>query len=609
MSRVFCLRINVFFVIIGTWLFIAAQSCEAVKTELPRYGPARGLVGVWIKGMSLNKDGIDILEFVDDGGFRWLKESPEGKISPASRRGKYLVSGSTVTFRYEEGSKETESREFAIKGRTLLLRGGPDQFKNYGDPYWDYFYFRETSPLKKAVPSKKANVLKALQEKVSITGSLTMVTKDFRTRNSYGTYTTWTLDLTLTNEIPFEIDLGNTLIVAQLPEEGLPLGYVRLRGPNHLLKGVKTPPRPHNCYLLNDFDSTDGGRTITIGGAGLVADGRGKHPSHAGFGRIGGRAKYIFFEEFNPGQWLKDQALTGILVILPEFIISTPSGLERYQPIITLSKESPLSGGSKWTVKEVEYVPIRLNRLRDILTSTSVPLFKKILAINWMALADTKNAPTELLKVLSSKNEGFLLAACLNCYTQFGLTGLEKWASELEFDENAPVGIQTKATKYLDTMNYHRPGLRSISSSIAPDLKGSTFGNKEDPSLGKNNLVGVRFSAPSEMVIRRIVAQLGRADMSKLWLYSDNNGQPGDKVKEFTGSGEDFRGKQFASANQVFWLVIAAEAAPGWAPPFWSRSPRNEVFNSYSLSKDGGKNWILSKDNYSLQTTIYYTEK
>lgn len=587
---------------------------DAQAPGVLRY-PHQGLVGAWIsvgpQGMNSDPGAAAILEFAQGGDFRWLKESPEETDSPDGRSGRYSVSGSTVTLHYDQGAKQSESREFAIKGRTLLLRGGPDQYKNYGDPYWDYFYLREATSGKQAIPSKSTNILGLLREKVSITGSLTMVTKDFRTWNSSGTYTTWTLDLKLTNNLPCDLDLGNTLILAQLPDDGLATGFVRVRGPDRLLKGAKTPARPHASYMLDDFDSTDGGRTASLAGASFVLDGKGTHPPHAGFGRVERESEYVFFEEFNPNRWLKPEAVAGMLVILPELIVTTPAGLERYRAIVSLRPDASAKDNSKWIVKQMEFVPMRMDSLRELLTSTDTILFKKVLAATWMVLADPQNAPSELSKVLEPKTQGSLLAACLNCYAQYSLAGFEKRAAQLEYDENAPAGIQSLATEYLDKLNYTRPGLRSVSNSTSaqPKAKEGSSQQGEGPPLGVNNLLAVRFAPRSEMVIRRIVVQLGRSRNAKLTLYSDQNGRPGGKLTEFSGSGEDFRGKQATRANQVYWLVVSAETLPGWAAPYWVTCARDDTFGAYASSNDGGKNWNIAKDNCALRTTIYYTDK
>lgn len=570
-------------------------------------GTEQGLVGTWVaagqQGMFGKPDYRgQVLEITSQGEFRWLNETAGGPMR--TRGGTYTVSGSTVTFRNDTGFGSL-AQEFAVKGRTLLLRspaGG-----EFGDPYWDYFYRREPAAGRVPIASKSSNILELLLEKTSITGSLTTVTKDFRKQGvsgTYsGTYTTWTLDLKLANQLPFDLDFGNSLIVAQLPEEGLASGFVRVRGADRLSNGLKPPASPHASYMLDDFDSTDGGRTALVGGAFFKLDGSGTHPSGAGFGRVQASSEYVFFEEVNPNRWLKPEAVAGMVVILPEVVAATPAGPERYRIIVSLGRESSAKESSSWVVKRIDVVPIRMEYLLDMLTRSDTTLFRKVLAANWMILTDPQNAARELSKVLEPKSQGSLLAACLSAYAQYGVAGFEKRAAELEYDDDAPAGIQSLATGYLDKLKYTRSDVGTVAcaAGIPPNDRG------ENPALGGKNRLAVRFVAQTEMVIRRVVVELGRSKGAKLSTYSDRDDRPGSKLTEFSGVGTDFRGKQAARAGQAYWFVVEAETIPGWADPYWNRCAPAESFEYFASSGNGGSRWKVRKENASLKTTVYYT--
>lgn len=588
------------------------SGCSWFTGDSARSRPDKGIVGAWTstgpQGMYRDSDARGrVLEFTGSGEFRWLKDVSAG-TSPSGRRGKYTVSGSSLTFRYDDGQKETETQEFAIKGKTLLFRRGADNFKEYGDPYWDYFYRREAATGARAVPSRSSNILGLLGEKVSVAGSLTMLTKDFSTSNASGTYTTWTLDVKLTNKLPFDLDFGNTLIVAQLQEDGLATGLVRVRGADRFSKGLKTPAQPHLSYLLDDFDSTDGGRTVALAGASFVFESKGTHPPGAGFGRVEAGSEAVFFEEFHPNRWLKPEAVAGMLVVLPEVVATTPAGPERYRVIVSLRPAASGKDNATWVVKRLEFVPMRTDKLLELFTGTDTILFKKVLAANWMILADPQNAAREMSSVLGAKSQGSLLAACLTCFAQYGVAGFEKRAAELEYDASAPAGIQSLATGYLDKLNYTRPGLLSASCSAAgqPNAAGGSS-SEGGPPLGANALVAVRFVPPGDTIIRRIVVEIGGSSNAKLSTYSDHKGRPGTRLAEFSGIGGDFRGTQETQAGQAYWLVVGAEAMQGWAEPSWARCARSDRFGSYASSSDGGARWTVSNENSSLKTTVYYT--
>ena len=575
-----------------------------------------GVEGTWIysdmRGLTSATDGAArLIEFTDDGAFRWFTESSNGITAPTERKGTYSVSNGTVTLDYE-GKEQTETRQFLNKGRTLLLRAGPTSFKNYNEPYWEYFY-RQTDATKATRMSKTDGVLQQVRDHVTITGTLTTRVKDYYISRGYqmgsesGTYAQWTADLILTNTLPFDIDLGNTFIVAQHPEEGLATGFVRIRGVNPRRKEHKTPPRPHASYLLDDFDSTGGGSTAVVGGGQFVFDDKGNHSVHAGFGRILACTPYVFFEEMNPHTWLKPEAVAGISIILPEFMVHTPHGTEGYQVILSMQKDSDTEDGFVWSVQRLDVVPMKLDVLREILTSTDSTIFKKILAVNWMALADADNASPELAKLMGAKTEGNVLAACLTCYEQYGLFGFEARAAELEYDSNAAVGIQLRATTYLDQMDYRRPGVVSISaiSNALPQASSAGAQQRDPPTLGTERLLAVRFAPANKMVVRRVVVDLGRSRNPKLMIYSDNQGLPGVKVADFAGAGDDFRGEHRMDANEVCWIAASSETIPGWADPFWSMCPRNSTFGPYAVSNDGGKTWSLDGSDIALKATVY----
>jgi len=571
--------------------------------------PDENLVGVWVvggsQGMSIESGESSLLEFAEDGTFRYFGEDENGKRVPSKRFGTYSISGSMLVMQYD-GSARPDESEYQLKGHMLLVRQTGSQLDHYGQPYWNVHYFRPASTKQNPFAFEGKDALASLRDQVVVAGSLTMETKSFSTWNSSGTFTEWILDLTLTNGLLCSIDLGNTLLVAQLGENGLPIGFVRIRGNHPLIGKEHTAAQPNLSYMLDGFDSTDGGRTISISGATMVSNCDGDHPPYAGFGQIHEKAEHYFFETMSPSTWMKPEAVVGTLAVLPEFIITTDDGIERYQAIVWFGEVNAERDKHVWSVKRVEFFPVRKEALHAILTGADETLFKKILAMNWLALSDMDGAASLFAKAFTGKTPGNLLGATLTCYSQHGLTGLGVFAAQLEYDAETPVGIQTRASQYLDKIGYERSGVASYASfRQTKDGESTKAFGEEDPKLGHNQRLAVPFMVQSDTTLRRVVLDVARYERVSMAIHSDNAGKPGPEVEHFESSGTDCRGTTRLSAGKTYWVVVAGESAPGWADPYWSRCKAFGIFGAYATSSDGGATWAPGDKELSLKVTIY----
>jgi hypothetical protein len=569
-------------------------------------------VGAWIytgsEGLSSATNESVSLILGRDGQYRRFVEIGNGQAKTNLAWGSYAVTNALVdavttntALRFDRIGPDhsTDTVPFMVKGRALFLR----EADPYGDgAHWGLYYRKDTVSVSAPVAANTTNVLGLLQTRMSVGGSLITEIKEFRTWNSSGTYCQWTLDLTVTNLLPFDVSLGHNLIIAQLSEDGLPSGYLRIRG----AEPGRTNNPSYASYFLDDFDSTDGGRTIYIQGARLSFPSGGHHPLHAGFGQIRRRSTYVFYEEVRPGTWLKPENVAGLQVVLPELVVSTPAGIERFQPIVSFVKGASTDNRNIWQARKTEFVPVDPSGLREIINSPDAVLFKKILAVNWLTRADSRNAGRMLAEDLSTKSQGSVLAVALLCCSEQRLSGFESRAVQLEDADDIPIGIWRRATDLLDAMKVDR-GLVCIASSTNAPSTSPTSSDYNQTQLDERNWMAVRFVAPTEMTITRVHADFGGpASNQKLILHMDRDGLPGERVQEFQGGGGEFRGRAALRPGQVCWFIVSRTSEQPGLASWWPRCETNVSFTACAASHDGGKSWQQVPGPSALQATVWY---
>jgi hypothetical protein len=579
---------------------------QLAPSEIAATPSAPQVVGRWSNAGMLGMSGsADLIEFSRDGAYRFFQPAMADEEEKTYSQGTYEVSGNNIIFSRtgdDDQPGDSYSQEFARKGRALLLRKPGSSTENYGDPFWEYCYPSGNEPPISPASCSGSELAKQLRDGLSYgLGKLSLEVRDFQTFNASGTYTSWTLELALQNRLGFDIDLGNTLIVAQISEEGMPVGVVRLRGPDRSPNGLAAPEQPNACYLLDDFDSTCGGRTVSIQGASFVMPADGDHPPHAGFGIVRAGSNYEFFEELRPNSWLKYSGVTGMVVVLPEFRITTPTGQDRWGAIISFRSSGGNDEKSEWVADNLELLPKNVSALKKQLTDPSTTLFRKVLFMNWLLQADAEAGSQGVLQAVENKSEGLLLATAMSCFTEYKLPQFAPRAVALEFDAAAASGIQKLASDYLDAIHHKREGIEIVKSPKAAeghqDLYPTTWG-------------AVRFVAPSSLVIRRVlIEKYASASNQHLQVWSDQGGKPGTKVAAFGGSGRDFRGNYELSQGDACWLVVLRDEEQGGFASGWMQCAADGVFTGSASTTDSGKTWSPGDAKNAFATEVWYSRK
>ena len=549
------------------------QIAEAVFQKLaqkPISELANSLVGEW-RGQD---EGGTVMVLGDDGTY-----STKGTY-PVT--GKYTLKDDVITI--NPSGRNEYKQNVLLRGDTLYLVE-PDSGTGFPTILR---YQRMNSPSSAALqPSTRLPKLEELASSLAVSGTLSAELKKFSTFNQSGTRMEWKLDLALTNSTPHAFAMGNTLVVAQISTDGSPTGYLRVRGVD-AFSASKPPVSPHVPYCLDDYDSTDGGRTIYMEGARFESEGNGKHPAHAGYGIVPPRAKREIVEFISPSVWLKQGAIQGIKIVLPDLIVETV-GKERrrFHAVANLKKTSVDEEKSEWSADGIQIFSSEPDEVVKILADNDASLFRRILAMNWLVQSDPENAGRRITELTAGLNQGELLAVALRCCTQWNMPGFETRALQLEEAVDTPVGIAAAAGAYLDSRKTRRNWKKKVAEAEKKDQMDSTTA-----SLSETSWVAVKIQINEAVVVRRFRAMLaGPASDEILSLHQDGKGLPGAKVADLVGHGGDARCKHGLSPG-TYWLTAKRPPNQDRLGAWWPLAKSASPFTGYATSNNGGTTWV-----------------
>lgn len=546
-----------------------------------------------------------------DGRFERIRGLLDSGQAAVMGNGRYVITGSAdsseedtesggvLRFETEAGGSRVEKKRFQVRGRALLL----EERNVIGEgQHWETYYRRDILTNTIRVASGTTNVLSMLSTLLAMNGTVAMEMKEIRGILSTERFNQWTLDLAVTSRLPFDAGLGDSLIVAQVADDGLPCGTIRVRGRDAVWSHGPVVKYPNASYLLDDFDSTDGGRSLVIDGTEFLIPCDGEHPPDAGYGFLRRRSDYRFYEILAPSRWLKPESVSGVLAVLPVLVVKTPDGEQRFGAIVSFAKETEGSRQSVWRSRGMDIVPIEPTALIDVLTSPDTTAFRKILAVNWLVMADPEGAGRRLSELLAGKTQGAALAAALRCAIPLRLAGFEEQAMALEDGDAAPIGIRRLATEYLDAMQLDR-GFQVLRCDTNDVISRDA---SREHRVSAQEWSAVRFLAPTSMVVRRILVNLGGpASNARVTVRDESGGFPGQVLAAFEGGG-DTRGSVRLQGGTAYWFVVSRDNAEPRMACWWQPGRADAVFTGYADSYNGGATWMMGGTDQTLDTEVWF---
>jgi hypothetical protein len=364
---------------------------------------------------------------------------------------------------------------------------------------------------------------------------------------------------------------------------------------------LKEPKSPHSTYFLDDFDSTDGGRTLYVEGARFQFDGKPEHPPHSGFGVAPARSKKALIESVSPNVWLKRGACVDMRIMLPDLHVRLAHGGQAtFHLVAILKKTKGDDEKSEWQVQSHELFPADSGELAKIVTDSDAMGFRKILAMNWLIAADPTHAGKTLVAATGQVNQGTALALALRCSAAWKLPGFEARALELEEAEDTPVGIALSAGRYLEEMKVSRRWTK-----VATGNATNSGPEKSNPRLGKSDWVAVKINLPENRIIRRVRAMVGGPGSDEVMaLHKDADGRPGVKTDDLTGSGGEGRCK-ISLPKGAYWLVVRRpndDRLGAW----WPLTANDGLFAGYATSSNGGATWQVGTPGMTCQCELWH---
>ncbi|MBK8094960.1 MAG: hypothetical protein IPK32_24060 [Verrucomicrobiaceae bacterium] len=579
-----CLSLQFIYFIALLFCSSCSKAQNVPTAETPIHELNTSISGQWLE----LEEPFDTLTLSPDGTYQRSGKNAE--------KGSYVVTDDQIEWR---APKNVWKNKYILRGDMLVTihEELPGQMQRR------FKHRRLINGLEaSAATYEQAPSLAEMSAGIIVSGTLKAERKSFSSFTQSGTYMDWELDLVLTNGTTHDLVLGNTLAVAQISTDGLPTGYLRICGPHPVPTNLKSPESPHSTYFLDDFDSTDGGRSIYIEGARFQFNGKGQHPAHSGFGVLQGKSKKALLESISPNVWLKQGAIADMRVVLPDLVVRLSH--DKHAVFHLLASFKKVTGDeekSEWQVQSQELFSSDPVELEKMVTTADGAGFRKILAMNWLIASDPENAGKKLAAATAHINQGTALALALRCCAAWKLSGFETQALKLEEAEDTPIGIAAAAGHYLEEMKTPRRWTKISTGTAANQGPGDA-----NPSLGTNRWVGLKIDLTKGITIRRFKAGLsGPASDEVMVLHKDDNGRPGIKIADLAGAGGEGRCK-LALEKGVYWLVVSRPANNDRLGAWWPLAPSGTPFSSYATSDNGGATWQTGTSGKTCECELWH---
>ncbi len=322
--------------------------------------------------------------------------------------------------------------------------------------------------LKQKTPDSACKVRQTLTEGLKVTISITREDLEKISTWDYKRipFRVWHINLELTNDTPWLIDLGNDIMLIEThAKSGLISGsacFTDLSGGAFSNIGVVP-----SLYLAGDggkflaWMSSYGienyelryrngeesffGVTMEFGGHRAVA--KKEDAYYHGFGELANKQTRAFEVTLKQEKWIEDTG-AGLRLVLPKLKLVNGRETQSYRLVLRLEEDA--TGEKRWHVAGQELISLEFTELCSLLKSSETDFAARILAGNWLAEEHPKQCIEPLVALAKISQEEQVLATCFQLLMRLKAKGLEVLADELMYAGSASPKTQLLALKYIE---------------------------------------------------------------------------------------------------------------------------------------------------------------
>jgi len=244
---------------------------------------------------------------------------------------------------------------------------------------------------------------------------------------------TWYVNLEITNDTPWVIELGNDVMLVEGHTNGKIVNgsalYANLTEKDNIfiepspipsLKGESKHQRPvlMSSYGIENYELRyqNGSRMC------FLKDYFEFQPAHqpraekdeayyCGFGELPDKQTRPFVVALEQGSWIKDEFYGDVRLVLPKMTLTNKKGVQNYRLVLYLS--SPKDDKEKWHIKRNEVISLEFEELSRLVQTPETNFVTRILAANWLAEEHPMRCGDPLSITAKTLEEGQLLNTCL----------------------------------------------------------------------------------------------------------------------------------------------------------------------------------------------------
>lgn len=319
-------------------------------------------------------------------------------------------------------------------------------------------------------PANFASARASLADDFKVTGTLTAGSKSESFGLSTASYQEWKVAIELRNGSPFDVNIGDDLIVFEADGDGTQFEGVALfvNQPDGDKDELHLFASRHDgdSFGVSNYECryTSGRYLRRTGSVFTFTAGPGGQVDAANLAtRVESGAQHRIEVALRQGTCLKPEFGASVRVVLPEITAETRAGSARFRVIAYCEPRG--ADKAEWVVARQEVIELSSERLQQLLRAPETSLITRICAANWLVRIDPERASPALVDVAKTLRSGQLLAACLELLTASRATGLGPHASDLLKDRQLPNGIRSLAARYIAASGY-ADGLHALTSVL-----------------------------------------------------------------------------------------------------------------------------------------------
>ncbi|MEW6367156.1 MAG: HEAT repeat domain-containing protein [Acidobacteriota bacterium] len=322
------------------------------------------------------------------------------------------------------------------------------------------------------VSATPAEIRQAIVEGVRVSGKAVPGETSESWGMSSSTYHQWDLHVELLNQTRFAFALGKEMVLIESDATGAQYeGVVVVRGREpEGEQAMRTASELPDSYSLSNcqISYTNGNSAYRRGSmSGMVTlSVENPQPDDLGFGSLKAGEKRTIDAKLAQGLWVKEEYVSSLRLTLPELIVPTTNGRQRFRMVVYFQK--PTGGAKEWTASRLEVFYMDAAELRRLIEVPETNLVTRVLAANWIFDCDVKQGQEAVIRAAQGQREGNLLAAGLSLLIQHPASGLGDHAVKLIDDSSVPNGVRRLAAVYIGAARY-QPGLDALAKGARSD--------------------------------------------------------------------------------------------------------------------------------------------